>query len=108
MEEVDRSSEDVGKLSFDARPNDRLTLRASFTYGQRSIDDYAAVAGEIATFVVQDPANASNEPALRKFNEAVRKVDGYNLQADHSINDQLGLQITLDGDDDNFYETPWG
>jgi len=106
--EVDSSSEDVGKLSLDARPTDRLTLRASFSYGQRSVDNYDYLQGELATFVVQSPADASNQPALRKFNEAARKVDGYNLQADYSINDNLGLQVTANGDHDNFDQSALG
>ena len=106
-QEADNESEDIGKLSLDARPNDRLTLRASFQYGQRSIASYDYLA-EIATFVDQDPAEASNQPSLRKFNEAARKVDGYNLQADYSITDQLGLQLTANGDHDDYDQSALG
>jgi MtrB/PioB family decaheme-associated outer membrane protein len=107
MSEVDDSSDNVGKLSFDARPNDRISLRASFEYGERSIDNYDYLA-ELATFIDQDPANASQLPALRKYLEAARQIDGFNLQADYTINDQVGVQLTANGTHDNYDDSSYG
>jgi MtrB/PioB family decaheme-associated outer membrane protein len=107
MSEVDSSTENVGKLSFDARPNDRLSLRASFEYGERSIANYDYLA-ELATFIDQSPSNASQLPALRKYLEAARQVDGFNFQADYTITDQIGVQITSNGTHDNYDDSAFG
>ncbi len=58
--EVESSDEDILRLTFDTRPIDRLTLRARYETGDRSIDGYDPEAAE-ASFL--EPGGVSNLPA---------------------------------------------
>jgi MtrB/PioB family decaheme-associated outer membrane protein len=76
--EIDSSDEDILRVAFDTRPSDRLTLRARYEYGDRSIGGYDTAAQE-DSFV--EPEGITNLPGLRKYDEAARTYDSFNVEA---------------------------
>jgi MtrB/PioB family decaheme-associated outer membrane protein len=78
LREVDSTDEDIWKLSFDTHPVERFTLRASYELGDRSIGPYHVEAQEV-TFI--HPEGINNIPTLRKFDEAARQTDAFNVLA---------------------------
>lgn len=76
--EVDSTDEDLWKLSFDTHPYERLTVHASYELGDRSTGPYHVEAQE-ASFV--EPEGITNLPGLRKFDEAERQYDAFNVLA---------------------------
>ncbi len=102
--EVESSDEDILKLSFDSRPFAWLNLRASYEMGDRSIDGYDPEAQE-ASFV--DPAGVSNLPALRKYEQAARKYDQLNVQA-QLAGQAWNLTFGVTGRDEDYDESAFG
>jgi MtrB/PioB family decaheme-associated outer membrane protein len=76
--EVESTDEDVWKLSFDTHPFERLTLHSSYELGDRSIGPYHTEAQEV-TFV--EPEGINNQLGLRKFDQAARQYDAFNVLA---------------------------
>jgi MtrB/PioB family decaheme-associated outer membrane protein len=103
--EVESSDEDILRLSFDTRPMDRLTLRARYERGDRSIDGYDPEAAE-ATFV--EPEGVTNLPALRKFAQAARQYDDYNFQAQWLATDTWNFTAGVTGRKDDYDESQFG
>ena len=103
--EVESSDEDILRLSFDTRPFDRLTLRARYETGDRSIDDYEPEAQE-HSFV--HPEGVNNLPTLRKFAQAAREYDDYNLQAQWFATDAWNFTVGVTGREDDFDESEFG
>ncbi len=103
--EVKTSDEDVFKVSLDSRPNDKLTLRAGYEHGDRSIGHYEPEAAE-ATFV--EPEGVTNIPLLRKFDEAARKSDLYNASLLFTPNDKWSFQVGLRNGKDDYDESAFG
>ncbi len=88
--EVENSDEDILKLNLDTTPSDRLNLHASYEYGDRSIGPYNTAAAN-ATFVEEEVP--TNQPGLRKFDEAARKYDAFNVLAQLTPNDVWSFQL---------------
>lgn len=103
--EVESSDEDILRLSFDTRPFDRLTLRARYETGDRSIDDYEPEAQE-HSFI--HPEGVNNLPALRKFAQAAREYDDYNLQAQWFATDAWNFTFGVTGREDDYDESAFG
>ena len=75
--EVSDSDEDVFGVTFDTRPSDTVSLRASWETGDRSIDDYR-VEAQLDSFLDEDSVNQN--PDLRKYDQAVRDFDDFDVQ----------------------------
>ena len=102
--EVESSDEDVLKLTYDTRFGD-FQLRAAYEMGDRSIDDYSTEAME-ATFI--EPEGITNQPALRKYDEAARDYDGFSVQGWWTANERLDLSFGVNQRNDDYDESRFG
>jgi MtrB/PioB family decaheme-associated outer membrane protein len=103
--EVESSDEDILRLTFDTRPMDRLTLRARYEIGDRSIDGYDVEAAE-ASFV--EPEAVTLPESLRRYDEAERSYDDYNLQAQWFATDAWNFTFGVTGRDEDYDESELG
>lgn len=103
--EVASSDEDILKLAFDTHPSNRFNLRATYEMGDRSIDGYDIEAGE-ATFV--EPEGVTNLPTLRRFDEAAREYDQYNVNAQLFATDALNFFVGVTGRKDDYNKSEFG
>ncbi len=105
LREIESSDEDILKGSFDWKPNMRFNLRLSAELGDRSIDDYEVEAQEV-TFI--HPEGVNNLPALRKFDEAAREYDAYNLMLNFMLSDAWTLSVGATQRTDDYTESRFG
>jgi MtrB/PioB family decaheme-associated outer membrane protein len=103
--EVESSDEDVIKASADWRPTGELTVRGSYEMGDRSIDHYEVEAME-ATYL--DPAGANNQPGLRKFAQAAREYDAWNVWAQYLLGERWTFSGGVTARDDEYPESDFG
>jgi MtrB/PioB family decaheme-associated outer membrane protein len=103
--EVDSSDEDILKLSLDSRPSRKASILASYELGDRSIDGYLVEAQE-ASFV--EPEGINNQPGLRKYDEAARETDGYNVLVQLFPADPWNLSFGLTGREEDYDESEFG
>jgi MtrB/PioB family decaheme-associated outer membrane protein len=103
--EVESSDEDILRLTFDTRPMDRLTLRARYEIGDRSIDGYDVEAAE-ASFV--EPEGVSLPAGLRRYDEAERNYDDYNVQAQWFATDAWNFTFGVTGRDEDYDKSELG
>src|SRR6266545_1258113 len=103
--EVESSDENILRASFDTRPLDRLTLRARYEHGDRSIDGYDVDAAE-ATFV--EPEASTNIPTLRRYDEAARTYDEYNTQAQWFASDTWNFTFGVTGRSEDYDKSQFG
>ncbi|HUP22322.1 MAG TPA: MtrB/PioB family decaheme-associated outer membrane protein [Thermoanaerobaculia bacterium] len=103
--EVEDADEDVFELSVDSRPMSRLTLRASWETGDRSISEYLLEAQE---FSFLDPEGPNNLPGLRKYDEAAREFDDWEVSASLQLSDAWHLMLGVSGREEDYDESRFG
>jgi MtrB/PioB family decaheme-associated outer membrane protein len=103
--EVENSDEDVIRLSFDTHPVQRVNLRASYEIGDRSIDGYDPGAQE---FSFVEPEGVNNLPLLRKYDEAAREYDSYNVLAQVFATEAWTFSLGVTGRNDDYDESAFG
>lgn len=103
--EVSETDETLIRLTADSRPTRRLQLRARYEIGDRSVGTYDPEAQE-ASFL--DPSGISNHPLLRKYDQAARESDAYDLAADFTVSDDVQLHVQLAGRDDDYDQSALG
>jgi MtrB/PioB family decaheme-associated outer membrane protein len=103
--EVDHSDEDIFKLTLDSKPSSKVALRASWENADRSIDGYLPEAA-LASFV-EDEA-ITNQPGLRKFAQAARQYDDYDLSVQFFPRDEWNLMVGVSGRDDTYPDSEFG
>lgn len=103
--EVKTTDEDILKLNLDTRWSDRLTLHGSYEYGDRSISAYNTAAAE-ATFA--EPEDPTNLPGLRKFDEAARTYDAFNVLAQLTPNDVWSFQLGANSRYEDYKKSQFG
>lgn len=104
--EVDSADEDIIRLSFDTQPSRRLSLRAAYELGDRSIDDYR-VEAQLASFL--DPEEeVNNLPDLRKYDEAAREYDLWDVQVQLFPSDVWSVFLGIGGRDEDYDESAFG
>ncbi len=103
--EVESQDEDVLALTFDSQPNEQWSFRLKYEYGDRSIDGYEVEAQELS-FV--DPEGVNNAPLLRKFDEAARKLNGWNAQVQYFPVDSWSLTVGASSRDEDYDESELG
>ncbi len=103
--ETASTDEDTIKLSIDARPNDRWTLRGSWETGDRSNNGYATEAQEV-TFL--DPHGINNQPGLRKFTQAAREFDAYQVQAQMFASSAWNCTFGVSAREEDYDESEFG
>ena len=105
LREIEESDEDIIKLSVDSRPNQKVAIRGSWATGDRSTSHYDVEAQEVY-FV--HPEGINNQPALRKFDEAVRDVDDYDLSLQFFPADAWNLSFGFSGRDEDYPDSVFG
>jgi MtrB/PioB family decaheme-associated outer membrane protein len=103
--EVEGSDEDLLSLSFDYKPSTKLSLRASYDYGDRSIDGYRPEAQE-ESFL--EPEGVNNLQGLRKYDQAARNFDGWNVQMQLFPTDAWSFTMGATSRDDDYDESEFG
>ena len=103
--EVDSSDEDVFKLTFDTQPSSKWGVRASYEFGDRTIDEYLVEAQE-ESFI--HPEGINNIPTLRKFDEAARDYDQYNVQATFLPAEAWNFFFGVTGRNEDYNESEFG
>jgi hypothetical protein len=84
---------------------DRLTIRARYEYGDRSIDGYDVEAAE-ASF--PEPEAASLPADLRRYDEAERNYGDYNVQAQWFATDAWNFTFGVSGRDEDYDKSKLG
>jgi hypothetical protein len=102
---VESSDEDVVKLSFDSRLSERFTVRASYELGDRSIDAYRVEAQQFSFF---EPEPINNQPGLRKYDEAERDYDDWEVSVFMLLTDAWNLNLGVSGRDEDYDESQFG
>lgn len=103
--EIETSDEDVLRLTVDSRPTPWLTLRGRYDTGDRSISHYEVEAQEHSFL---DPGAPNNLPGLRKFDEAARKLDAYDFQAQATPGSAWSFSLGLNGRKEDYDESEFG
>jgi MtrB/PioB family decaheme-associated outer membrane protein len=103
--EVDTTDEDIFKLSYDSHPREWFNLHASYENGDRSIGPYHVNAAN-ATF--GEPEDPTNLPALRKFDEAARQYDAFNVLAQLLPSDVWSFSFGVNSRADDYDESLFG
>ncbi len=105
LRETASTDEDTIKLSIDTRPNDQWTLRGSWETGDRSNNGYATEAQEV-TFL--DPHGINNQPGLRKFTQAAREYDDYQVQAQMFAASAWSCSFGISAREEDYDESEFG
>ncbi len=103
--ETTNTDEDIVKVTLDSRPSQAVTLRASWETGDRSNDGYDTAA-QLLSFL--DPHGINNQPGLRKFTQAARDYDDYDLSVQLAPKDGVSLTFGVSGRDDSYPESEFG
>jgi MtrB/PioB family decaheme-associated outer membrane protein len=103
--EIDSSDEDVFKLSFDTHPSERFTIRASYEFGDRTIDDYLVEAQE---FSFLEPGPINQHPLLRKYDEAAREFDEWEASVYVFLTEAWNLNLGISSRDEDYDESYLG
>lgn len=103
--EVASSDEDIIKLTVDSQPSRKVAIRASWENGNRTIDGYLTEAQE-ATF--PEPEGINNQPGLRKFSQAARDFDDYDLSVQFFPDEKWNVTIGFSGRKEDYPESEFG
>jgi MtrB/PioB family decaheme-associated outer membrane protein len=103
--EIDSSDEDLFKLSFDTHPSERFTIRASYEFGDRTIDDYLVEAQE---FSFLEPGPVNQHPLLRKYDEAAREFDEWEASVYVFLTEAWNLNLGISSRDEDYDESYLG
>jgi hypothetical protein len=103
--EVEDADEDVFKVGLDSRPTERITVRASWETGDRSISEYLLEAQE---FSFLDPEGPNNLPGLRKYDEAARKFDDWEASVGILLSDAWNVLLGVSGREEDYDESLFG
>lgn len=103
--ETEGTTEDTLALTWDAR-FDRTMVRAKLETGDRSIDGrYEPEAAE-ASFVEHGPL--TTQEGLRRFDQAERTLDRWNVSVDFPIGNALSLTLRGNGAESDYDESEFG
>ncbi len=103
--EVEKTDEDVFKLTADSRAWKNVTLRAALEHGDKSIGHYDVEAAE-DSFVIS--TGATNLPDLRKFDEAARTYDAWRIGADFVVGEAWSFNLGTTGRKDDYDKSAFG
>ncbi len=103
--EVDSTDEDIVKLSFDTHPFEPFSLHSSYEHGDRSIGPYHVEASN-ATF--GEPEDPTNLPALRKFDEAERQYDAFNVLAQWTAGEAWNVTFGVNSRNEDYDKSLFG
>jgi Putative outer membrane beta-barrel porin, MtrB/PioB len=102
--ETETTDEDLYGATWDARFGHAM-VRARYEHADRTHDGYETAAQE-ASFV--HPEGINNLPALRKFDQAARKFDTFNVSVDVPIGEHFALNFGVIDRDADYNESRFG
>lgn len=105
LREVEKSDEDVWKLTADSRVWKNVTLRGSYEKGDRTIDGYHPEAAEDS---FTNPGPLVTQPGLRKYDEAARQYDAWRVSADFLFGEAWTFTLATNGRTDDYDESLFG
>jgi MtrB/PioB family decaheme-associated outer membrane protein len=103
--ETESSDENVFKLTYDHRFNERWDFRASWENGDRSHDGYEVEAQE---YSFRDPEGINNQPTLRKYLQADREYDDYEVTVNWFPTDVVQVMFGVSGLEEDYPEGEFG
>jgi MtrB/PioB family decaheme-associated outer membrane protein len=103
--EVKKTDEDIVRLTFDTHPVEKFNLRARYEHGDRAIGAYNTAAAE---FSFVDPEVPTNLPDLRKYDEAARVYNSYNVEAQILASEAWNLTLAVTGRKDDYDKSRFG
>ena len=103
--EVKTTNENIFKLTADTHPSQRFSLRGSYEHGDRTIGSYNPAAQE-DSFVEAEAL--TNLPDLRKYDEAARTYNAWNLLAQIFATDTVNLSLGSSGRRDDYDKSLFG
>lgn len=104
--EIDSSDEDVFEVAYNGRPSERVNVRASWQFGDRTIGPYSTEA-QLLSFV-GDEETINNQPLLRKYDEAAREYDDYSLQITLFPSDAWSVELGYSGRKEDYKKSVFG
>ena len=103
--EVKNTSENIFRLTADTHPTQKLSLRGTYEHGDKTIGKYDPTA-QGDSFVEAEAL--TNLAALRKFDEAARTYNSWNLLAQVFATDSVNLTLGTSGRKDNYDKSVFG
>ena len=103
--EIESSDEDIFKLSLNSRPSQKATVRASWATGKRTTSEYRTEAQEV--FFIH-PEGINNPLGLRKFDEAERDVDDYDVAVQLFPSEAWNFSFGVSGRDEDYGKSEFG
>ncbi len=103
--EVRDADEDTFKLSLNSRPSKKATVRASWATGERTTSEYITEA-QLVFFL--DPHSIDNLPGLRKYDQAERDVDDYEVAVQLYPSDAWNVSFGFSGRDEDYGKSEFG
>ncbi len=103
--EVKSTDEDILKLNLDSHWSDKLTLHGSYEYGDRKIGAYNTAASNFSFVEAEIPTNL---PGLRKYDEAARKYNAFNVLAQLNPSDAWNFQLGANSRYEDYHKSQFG
>ncbi|MCH9650181.1 MAG: MtrB/PioB family outer membrane beta-barrel protein [Deltaproteobacteria bacterium] len=103
--ETESTDEDILELTLDQRLSSKATLRAGWETGTRSNDGYEVEAQEL-TFL--EPEGINNQPGLRKFTQAARDFDDYDLSLNLFPTPEWNVIFGYSGRNEDYPDSQFG
>lgn len=103
--ETEGTTEDTLALTWDAR-FDRTMVRAKIETGDRSIDGHYEPEAAEASFVEHGPL--TTQEGLRRFDQAERTLDRWNLSVDFPLGTALSLTLRGNGAESDYDDSEFG
>ena len=103
--ETNSTEEDILRLTYDQNFGQRVQLRGHWETADRTYDSYTPEA-QFATFV--DPHDLNNQPGLRKYIQANRDYDDWELSLNFYPSDTWQILFGLNGLDEEYPDSEFG
>ena len=103
--ETEETTEDLVALKWDARLGEAM-VRANYEMGDRDFDGAYETEAQEASFV--HPEGINNLPGLRKFDQAARKSDRWNVSVGLPVAEVWALTARLGGSKFDYDESEFG
>jgi MtrB/PioB family decaheme-associated outer membrane protein len=103
--EVKTTDENILKLNLDTHASDKLTFHGSYEYGDRGISAYNTAASNFSFIEAEIPTNL---PGMRKFDEAARKYNAFNLLAQATPSDAWSFQLGANQRNEDYDKSQFG
>ena len=104
---VERSDEDIWKLTLDFEVASWLTARTTFRHQERRADDYDAAYFE-ESFPIGEPAVAEANEGMRRYYWTDRDRDAYALQLDATASEKLSFYAEAAYTNDDYFDPNTG